>query len=142
MHLLVGVILLDREDVHVIGAGAGIGHLDLGVDRLADLPLGRPVDVEGHLDDDRVGVRALATGARRASASVGLPAASAVGRLASRSSACFLRASYSVVDPLVLGLVPRDARVELGDSAGGQVGLALQLPLGRGDLVLELDRRG
>ena len=71
----------------------GLVTCDLGVDRLADLALGRAVDVEGHLDDDRVGVQRPGL-ARQASASSVSPAASA---WASRSSARFLRASYSVL---------------------------------------------
>ena len=50
---LVGVILPDRDDVAPVGAGPGVGDVDLGLDRLAQPPLGRPVDVERHLQGDR-----------------------------------------------------------------------------------------
>ena len=53
----VGVVLLDREDVSLeLGAGARVERLDLGIDRLADLPLGRPIDIEAHLHGDHRGV--------------------------------------------------------------------------------------
>ena len=51
--LLVGVVLADREGVGPRGdARPLVGRGDLGVDGLADLALGGPVDGEGHLDGD------------------------------------------------------------------------------------------
>ena len=120
---LVGVVLLDREDVALeFPAGPGVDRLDLGVDRLADLALGRPVDVEGHLDGDRRRVQrgGLAAQPRASSA---LPADSALAALASSSVGAFDQGVVLdrelVPAPPGCGRWPRRARATLAAATLG-----------------------
>ena len=128
--LLVGVILADREDVADRAACrcSGLVDLDLGIHRLADPALGRPVDVERHLDGDRRRVqhRRPAGGAWRPRSAC--PGFSAALAFATRSSALGLALLEYRLDLRELPAVAGDARLRAPGAArpSGCAGTALQ----------------